>query len=633
MNVYESALTGSQVDTAITTVTGSNLSATHKITRTATLVIAASDSSAKAKAQADYVCDGTLDNVEIQTAVDALPATGGEIKFLSGSYQLGATITRAIDSITFTGTGFNCYIKYNAGTACFSVGSQKYWSFQSLRVDYGGITLSGGTKWSLVNCWRESVSGSNPPTYIDNWSETNFAHRIKKPLLGTMRNHPLMQTITTFDAQDWTGSGTGAAWTYDSTTTWEGAYSAKVVTGSGSVAYLTKTATFQDLTNCAFGIVIRSPDITKLSNITIDIGSDGASLQHYATVAISTLHTINDEWFILKAGTLGVAAGSPNYTAINYIRLRVTPASSQVATIYIGGLLTWKKALTPRGAVTFVFDDALTSCLSIAKPYMEKYGYRGVSAVPLTEMSAAKITNAKTLHRSGWDVIGHGLHHISCATAPDWEMMLPQRWLFDNGFEGEFLALPAGTHDAAVKRYADDYFSLTRTAMAGYNSLPYPGSMHSCATVTSSSTIGSMQGWVTQASTNKLWTVISIGDIVAANPTSTQMLQSNFNSLIDFCNSSNVEVLTYSDIVKRIQDSVISNSGTGTLANGTTSVNIRHGFHKVPTTIEITPTTSLGSAASIWISTKDVGSRGNEFTVSVNTDPGADVTFEWRAVL
>jgi len=54
--------------------------------RTATLVVAASDSSAKGKANADYVCDGTDDQVEIQAAIDALPAGGGKVVLLEGIY-------------------------------------------------------------------------------------------------------------------------------------------------------------------------------------------------------------------------------------------------------------------------------------------------------------------------------------------------------------------------------------------------------------------------------------------------------------------------------------------------------------------------------------------------------------------
>ena len=43
----------------------------HSIVRAATLVVAASDASALSKAQADYTCDGTDDQVEIQAAIDA----------------------------------------------------------------------------------------------------------------------------------------------------------------------------------------------------------------------------------------------------------------------------------------------------------------------------------------------------------------------------------------------------------------------------------------------------------------------------------------------------------------------------------------------------------------------------------
>ena len=79
---------GATIDTLLETVNGSNLSATHKITRSATIVIAASDSSAKSKAQADYVCEGTADNVEIQAALDAIKETGGTVYLTEGNYNI-----------------------------------------------------------------------------------------------------------------------------------------------------------------------------------------------------------------------------------------------------------------------------------------------------------------------------------------------------------------------------------------------------------------------------------------------------------------------------------------------------------------------------------------------------------------
>lgn len=74
--------------------------------RTATVIVAAFDSSLQAKAQADFVCDGVNDHVEIQAAIDVLPATGGEVKLLEGTYNVEATVN--LDSYqTLGGCGRN----------------------------------------------------------------------------------------------------------------------------------------------------------------------------------------------------------------------------------------------------------------------------------------------------------------------------------------------------------------------------------------------------------------------------------------------------------------------------------------------------------------------------------------------
>ncbi|RXE55614.1 hypothetical protein ABH15_04975 [Methanoculleus taiwanensis] len=56
-----------------------------------TLVVAAYDSSEEAKAQASYICDGTSDHVEIQQALDALPA-GGTVLLTEGTYACAGNI-------------------------------------------------------------------------------------------------------------------------------------------------------------------------------------------------------------------------------------------------------------------------------------------------------------------------------------------------------------------------------------------------------------------------------------------------------------------------------------------------------------------------------------------------------------
>jgi len=75
------------------------------ITRAATKVVAASNSLDTSKAQADYVCDGTNDEVEIQAAIDALGGVGGRVLLLEGKYNIANTIVLR-SSVSLEGIGW-----------------------------------------------------------------------------------------------------------------------------------------------------------------------------------------------------------------------------------------------------------------------------------------------------------------------------------------------------------------------------------------------------------------------------------------------------------------------------------------------------------------------------------------------
>jgi len=72
---------------------------------TVSVIVAAADSSDRHKLQADYVCDGTADDVEINEALSQVKAAGGGTVFLSaGSYTLADTIKIPSD-VTLAGEG------------------------------------------------------------------------------------------------------------------------------------------------------------------------------------------------------------------------------------------------------------------------------------------------------------------------------------------------------------------------------------------------------------------------------------------------------------------------------------------------------------------------------------------------
>ena len=85
---------------------------------------------------------------------------------------------------------------------------------------------------------------------------------------------------------------------------------------------------------------------------------------------------------------------------------------------------------------------------------------------------------------------------------------------------------------------------------------------------------------------------------------------------------------------RRIRDNVgyiTENSGTATIANGSTSIAVDHGLSRNPHEgdIMVTPTGSLGSASFFYVDTY----TSTQFTIHVNTNPGQNVDFAWKAIV
>ncbi len=79
--------------------------------RHASIVIAATNSSAIAKLGADVICTGRHDDVAINAAIASLQ-NGGKVKFLQGQYYLSAPILIDWDWITLEGEGLPHWSKY-----------------------------------------------------------------------------------------------------------------------------------------------------------------------------------------------------------------------------------------------------------------------------------------------------------------------------------------------------------------------------------------------------------------------------------------------------------------------------------------------------------------------------------------
>lgn len=101
------------------------------------LLVAASNAPEWTRDVADFVCDGTADDVEIQAALDALPLGGGKVELSAGTFTLASQVARAIANVTIQGAGAATQLNLDAATVPISAGTQLGWRLLDFDTDIG----------------------------------------------------------------------------------------------------------------------------------------------------------------------------------------------------------------------------------------------------------------------------------------------------------------------------------------------------------------------------------------------------------------------------------------------------------------------------------------------------------------
>jgi parallel beta-helix repeat protein len=120
--------------------------------RTARFVVGTSTSGWTAK-DCDYLCDGTNDQEEIIQALNDLPATGGEVVILDGTYNITASINIPKDNVSIRGSGNATTLKrmYNSTSAnsgptargLITLNEKSGCKIQGLQIDGNKATYTG----------------------------------------------------------------------------------------------------------------------------------------------------------------------------------------------------------------------------------------------------------------------------------------------------------------------------------------------------------------------------------------------------------------------------------------------------------------------------------------------------------
>ncbi|MEK3717698.1 phage tail-collar fiber domain-containing protein [Paenibacillus sp. FSL R7-0333] len=123
--------------------------------RTATLIVAASNSTQEGKDGADFVCSGENDQISINAAIAALPANGGGITLLEGSYNITSPVKINKNNVSIRGNG--------SGTELKRVWVEKY--FDGMLI----VAANGCTIENLqINGMAGMVQGSYTGIFLSN---------------------------------------------------------------------------------------------------------------------------------------------------------------------------------------------------------------------------------------------------------------------------------------------------------------------------------------------------------------------------------------------------------------------------------------------------------------------------------
>ncbi|HZK24458.1 MAG TPA: NosD domain-containing protein, partial [Oscillospiraceae bacterium] len=128
-------------------------------------------------ADCDYLCDGTADQTEINAAITALPATGGEIIILDGTYNITAKIDVTKDNVSIRGNGNATILKrmFNSTSTpgVIALTGRSGCNVANLQVDGNSASFA-----NLVNSGISLDSSSNN-TIIGNTCNNNNSYGIR----------------------------------------------------------------------------------------------------------------------------------------------------------------------------------------------------------------------------------------------------------------------------------------------------------------------------------------------------------------------------------------------------------------------------------------------------------------------
>lgn len=279
------------------------------------------------------------------------------------------------------------------------------------------------------------------------------------------------------------------------------------------------------------------------------------------------------EWFSWTVNPCGLdgRGGTPNWEAIQDLRIKVEDNKSGNATVYFGGVeIGENDTRYPNGVVSFTFDDCYGSQYTKLAPMLARFGYKGTAYITQSAVGEPeKLTLAQLQHMQAvhdWDVGVHcylganniaetGMTTLSTQqVVEDFDNI--RGYLHENGLTApNHWAIPTGVFTPSLLALGKQKFSTSRLAAApGAETVP-PADPYrlrcfgAFPELGSEGTVGSLAWRINQAHETGGWLIFLIHDVAATAKAPNTLSETVIKEVVEFVNTKGVAVRKVSEVL------------------------------------------------------------------------------------
>lgn len=257
---------------------------------------------------ADYVCDGLADDVEIQSAINALPSTGGSVFLKAGTYNFTNQVSRSIQYVKIFGEGYATILKWQDNTNPSSVGLIKtynFWTISDLQMDGNKANNSGGYGIYIYQSTRVIIEN----LYIGNCADDSI--RINGAVSPNMAHANKFSNLYIRDGGAYGINGINSSPDNQFVNIWVGVCNAGMHIGAAA-CFLTNIHLWGNTTN---GLEIAASDVRVTNGYYETNGGAGITLTGTFGTPIKDIKIVAAH--MLQNGANGITGSNINKSIIN----------------------------------------------------------------------------------------------------------------------------------------------------------------------------------------------------------------------------------------------------------------------------------------------------------------------------